>query len=111
MFNLLIFLVFLYRVQPPSGGCVLKHGTWCIKALLLQAATFGWLCVETPDVHVIEFADGQPPSGGCVLKLTQKNALQQLEEAATFGWLCVETLTKGVMAAQFVSSRLRAAVC
>ena len=34
-------------MQPPSGGCVLKHGA-IIKEL-----------------HITE----QPPSGGCVLKL------------------------------------------
>ena len=34
-----------------------------------QAATFGWLCVET----------------------TQINAFLQQKNAATFGWLCVET--------------------
>ena len=57
--------------------------------LLELAAAFAWLCVETlvnSDVRLIF-------------------------RAAAFGRLCVETLTRGVMAARFVSSRLRAAVC
>ena len=56
-------------MQPPSGGCVLKpHG--CVPARLLSdAATFGWLCVETSNLTF--------------------NSVKKL--AATFGWLCVET--------------------
>ena len=107
------------KLQPPSGGCVLKHrnprqtnrssvaatfGWLCVETVLFfslemgnfQAATFGWLCVETP------FADDknakalrQPPSGGCVLKLAYEAVKRELREAATFGWLCVETSIRG----------------
>ena len=70
MFNALIFLVFLCREQPPSGGCVLKHLTKLNPPPMQSAAAFGRLCVET------------------IVK-GQKN--QELE-AAAFGRLCVETL-------------------
>ena len=33
--------------QPPSGGCVLKLAKLSIEIDQNQAATFGWLCVET----------------------------------------------------------------
>ena len=58
------------RMQPPSGGCVLKHIRQICFSCIICAATFGWLCVET---------------GG---KQLFSNALV----AATFGWLCVETI-------------------
>ena len=34
-------------MQPPSGGCVLKQLEGNHEAHLINAATFGWLCVET----------------------------------------------------------------
>ena len=55
--------------QPPSGGCVLKLEQNKQPATAKQAATFGWLCVETFSPF-----------------FRRKNEL-----AATFGWLCVET--------------------
>ena len=33
--------------QPPSGGCVLKLMLVLLADFLSEAATFGWLCVET----------------------------------------------------------------
>ena len=38
---------FIFCLQPPSGGCVLKLSRINSFRLLLIAATFGWLCVET----------------------------------------------------------------
>ena len=72
MFNSLIFIAFLCREQPPSGGCVLKLLLVLLIVLKLIAATFGWLCVET--------------------KSRCKTVLKMV--AATFGWLCVETSSK-----------------
>ena len=69
MFNTLIFLAFLSRGQPPSGGCVLK---------------------QVPNALVDDLM-AQPPSGGCVLKRLSASTTQPLKQAATFGWLCVET--------------------
>ena len=34
-------------MQPPSGGCVLKHASVVADVPLRKVATFGWLCVET----------------------------------------------------------------
>ena len=56
--------------QPPSGGCVLKHGAFIV---------------------VFFHTDEQPPSGGCVLKLCVYHRILLYISAATFGWLCVET--------------------
>ena len=41
-------------LQPPSGGCVLKLNGNSHEADHWQAATFGWLCVETlgKDKHI-----------------------------------------------------------
>ena len=48
MFNLLIFLAFLGREQPPPRGCVLKP---LVRLLLrmrrIKAAASARLCVET----------------------------------------------------------------
>ena len=55
--------------QPPSGGCVLKLIVGVCFYLVINAATFGWLCVETSmDCLEIKTIAKQPPSGGCVLK-------------------------------------------
>ena len=35
------------KVQPPSGGCVLKPSLPYLGKLKYQSATFRWLCVET----------------------------------------------------------------
>ena len=36
-----------YLMQPPSGGCVLKQASAASFCGAKEAATFGWLCVET----------------------------------------------------------------
>ncbi len=56
-----------------------------------KAATFGWLCVETPGDGASPSCAMQPPSGGCVLKLLFLLDCCVMNSAATFGWLCVET--------------------
>ena len=61
-------------LQPPSGGCVLKHVGVCVVNLKAVAAAFGRLCVETLSIT----------NGGCVWV------------AAAFGRLCVETLEMDV---------------
>ena len=57
-------------VQPPSGGCVLKHDSR--REALTRMA--------------------QPPSGGCVLKLLMMPHLAAIYAPAAFGRLFVETL-------------------
>ena len=70
MFNTLIFLAFLCREQPPSGGCVLKHAESATPMIAILAAAFGRLCVETIEQH-------------------EKGITDMI--AAAFGRLCVET--------------------
>ena len=55
--------------QPPSGGCVLKltYSLPCRDTII--AAAFGRLCVETKVFASLNILRLQPPSGGCVLKL------------------------------------------
>ena len=77
-------------IQPPSGGCVLKHLKFCsnyncvlpaaFRRLCVETcrvaktrplerpAAFRRLCVETPLLRSCEMTVPQPPSGGCVLK-------------------------------------------
>ena len=69
MFNLVI------KLQPPSGGCVLKQHQLASVISRNAAATFGWLCVETSDIDLAS----------------------QSRQAATFGWLCVETIFQGLV--------------
>ena len=56
---------------------------------LLIAATFGWLCVETANLH------------GNITAI----------KAATFGWLCVETSYSFDEYDRIFGSHLRVAVC
>ena len=56
-------------LQPPSGGCVLKHAVYRLAYRLSSAAAFGRLCVETGE----------------------KTMAQLNFNAAAFGRLCVET--------------------
>ena len=78
--------------QPPSGGCVLKHG---FDGLYLEGwdpAAFGRLCVETFKAFWASlFSISQPPSGGCVLKLWSNFFRKNFFHPAAFGRLCVET--------------------
>ena len=61
--------------QPPSGGCVLKLYRRIKSVSVIDAATFGWLCVEPDSVLRGEsFSLEQPLSGGCVLKLRKSTS-------------------------------------
>ena len=59
MFNLLIFLAFLGREQPPPRGCVLKPVLEQMQILRKQAAASARLCVETI------LSDKSKPTLGC----------------------------------------------
>ena len=80
------------RIQPPSGGCVLK--LWINNSASLggSPAAFGRLCVETAYFRYCRYPlSGQPPSGGCVLKLITQMPGRIDKQPAAFGRLCVET--------------------
>ena len=80
----------LEKIQPPSGGCVLKHA----------------------ETNLVErFISTQPPSGGCVLKLETLKTNTITHTPAAFGRLCVETATEPLKFGTSETSRLRAAVC
>ena len=98
--------------QPPSGGCVLKPSEEIARNLLINAAAFGRLCVETSllmaEAVIIPV---QPPSGGCVLKPVDALITNFHLPAAAFGRLCVETTRLIRMVGNANRSRLRAVVC
>ena len=82
------------------------------RDFLDEAATFGWLCVETCIFTSARIVIArQPPSGGCVLKLVAAACADIAAEAATFGWLCVETLRLIKPCSFRPCSHLRVAVC
>ena len=73
-------------MQPPSGGCVLKHPQDKLQAHLDKAATFGWLCVETCRWCYYRCGCGeQPPSGGCVLKRAMGGKYNRLKKQPPSG--------------------------
>ena len=43
-------------MQPPSGGCVLKHHDLTKYAIWSEAAAFGRLCVETMEDALLRAA-------------------------------------------------------
>ena len=55
--------------QPPSGGCVLKLIELKLTERTTVPAAFRRLCVETSLIAPAAACCSQPPSGGCVLKL------------------------------------------
>ena len=78
-------------VQPPSGGCVLKHSNPKNNAFAPHQPPSGG-CVLKPDSSIaIMTAAIQPPSGGCVLKQKGCNRHRPLSFPAAFRRLCVET--------------------
>ena len=121
-------------MQPPSGGCVLKHagaiiiwqydiaatfGWLCVETyktglykLTEKAATFGWLCVETLFVEYKRCASNEAATFGWLCVETFIGEFDKwLSIAATFGWLCVETHIVGISYHKTNRSHLRVAVC
>ena len=98
--------------QPPSGGCVLKPLCACRRAGIFDAATFGWLCVETMREIVGKIRTRkQPPSGGCVLKLWKKTQQNQLLAKQPPSGGCVLKPEAKKYTGGYAGSRLRVAVC
>ena len=102
-------------IQPPSGGCVLKHCGrsrpvyWIAQppsgGCVLKLITALWLmrCIRQPpsggcvlkrcQYHYLLRFQCQPPSGGCVLKHVVQQLKIRAAYPAAFGRLCVETKT------------------
>ena len=82
-----------------------------VEFVYLQAATFGWLCVETHE-DVMKNLKQVAATFGWLCVETAPGALDTLEEvAATFGWLCVETSVMLFAVLSDNCSHLRVAVC
>ena len=111
MFNALIFLVFLCREQPPSGGCVLKLIPICRIGELAHAAAFGRLCVETPNTNPRNSNHIAAAFGRLCVETIEWILGGDKSQAAAFGRLCVETTPRKQFIKLMEGSRLRAAVC
>ena len=99
------------KIQPPSGGCVLKPYLRKSRDPLHSQPPSGGCVLKLPNLGGTNSFRIQPPSGGCVLKLAPAtNDLANVQPAA-FGRLCVETLAGSAFVFTSFSSRLRAAVC
>ena len=57
----------------------------------INAATFGWLCVETTLWLSSMNKSMAATFGWLCVETISAGELYQVGEAATFGWLCVET--------------------
>ena len=97
MFNLLIFLAFLGREQPPSGGCVLKQLVLSKRIQQCPAAAFGRLCVETDKAGKYYNLDPAAAFGRLCVETAWLHFMVSALLAATFGWLCVETQQKHII--------------
>ena len=63
-----VYWIRKYIIQPPLGGCVLKHDKGQENQMELIQPPLGG-CVLKPRIHETEiFVMFQPPLGGCVLK-------------------------------------------
>ena len=82
------------KIQPPSGGCVLKLHHLAHMGDDGQPAAFRRLCVETSCLCGIAKCANQPPSGGCVLKPRNGAHGNAGRQPAAFRRLCVETRCK-----------------
>ena len=111
MFNTLIFLAFLGREQPPSGGCVLKPIVSCMCCNETMAAAFGRLCVETSLIKWAIYSGAAAAFGRLCVETSYQSKQQIIDPAAAFGRLCVETGGYMKLIEYLAGSRLRAAVC
>ena len=98
-------------IQPPSGGCVLKHHQALWHEEIRRPAAFRRLCVETSLLTCFCCSSCQPPSGGCVLKHYRAWHERQSKQPAAFRRLCVETSNSPQRSGFVQTSRLQAAVC
>ena len=111
MFNTLIFLDFLCREQPPSGGCVLKPYHASNQYWATRAAAFGRLCVETHETDHWQGIIGAAAFGRLCVETMHSVVMLNMSIAAAFGRLCVETFLVNFGCENPPRSRLRAAVC
>ena len=83
--------IFLSFIQPPSGGCVLKQYHSKNDVLnRVQPPSGGCVLKQSDNINHADCVF-QPPSGGCVLKLVENEAFGLTAAPAAFRRLCVET--------------------
>ena len=80
------------RIQPPSGGCVLKQFAELNTEQWQAQPPSGGCVLKLPQPLPSGERKNQPPSGGCVLKPCLKRFIAFGSIPAAFGRLCVETL-------------------
>ena len=80
--------------QPPSGGCVLKHGAGAQGDFPPRPAAFGRLCVETDDVAAKYRFENPAAFGRLCVETMLKSWILSTALPAAFGRLCVETVEK-----------------
>ena len=105
---------FWVRIQPPSGGCVLKPNRMLRSSLTPIPAAFGRLCVETKiSRRCRHLLRTQPPSGGCVLKLVDCEEEHEVNNSRQppSGGCVLKPSPDGRCRYSRAASRLRAAVC
>ena len=78
--------------QPPSGGCVLKRFLTEFPIGRMPQPPSGGCVLKHPQQPKQERWGGQPPSGGCVLKHGQTALAGERVCPAAFRRLCVETV-------------------
>ena len=85
-------LPFRMVIQPPSGGCVLKHLDSLTNTVINSPAAFGRLCVETIE-HPQSYDASEPAAFGrlCVETYPALPFSIMVFKPAAFGRLCVET--------------------
>ena len=64
--------------------------------LKAYAATFGWLCVETYILSLVDKKLSAATFGWLCVETSKTQKALILKAAATFGWLCVETFHKPI---------------
>ena len=78
-------------MQPPSGGCVLKHNRYFAVKGGKGAAAFGRLCVETRKLVLVLVACEAAAFGRLCVETFNTLLCFDTVSAAAFGRLCVET--------------------
>ena len=70
------YILFRGNQAATFGWLCVETGQLRASSWVMSAATFGWLCVETERALAAGGMEGaQPPSGGCVLKLSETERL------------------------------------
>ena len=84
------------KTQPPSGGCVLKLVINDERWMIVPAAAFGRLCVETQQGRGNNYKEPAAAFGRLCVETCKISISGNYITAAAFGRLCVETKNSSV---------------